>query len=378
MDLALTDEQTMLKTAAADFLSTELPKERTRELFDSETGFAPDLWEKIGQMGWASMLIPEEYGGQGADLATTGVLYEEMGARLCPSPHLSSAVLSALTILSAGSDAQKQSLLPPIANGDQIVAFAFTEDETKWGPDSIQLDASRQNGSYVLNGAKSFIPDAHVADSIMVVARTSSGDNGDGITCFLVDKDAAGLAVRTQTGWLGEVMNEVTLDGVTVADSAVIGDVGGAWSAVQKALDAATGVLCAYMVGGCREVLEMTVEYTQTRIQFGVPIGNFQRVQDHVIDALNMEQATRWTTYEALWKLDEGMPDAAVAISMAKAVASDGYFKACEAAHHVHAGVGVDMDYGLAFYTQKARTLQHYLGDAVHHRRRMAELMSDA
>ncbi len=377
MDLSLTDEQSMLKTAAADFLSQEMPKERARELFDSETGFAPDLWEKMGEMGWASMLIPTEYGGQGANLATTGVLYEEMGATLCPSPHLSSAVLSALTILDAGSDAQKQTLLPSIANGDQIIAFAYTEDEGKWGPDAIELDASRSNGQFVLNGTKSFIPDAHIADSIIVVARTAAGSDGDGLTCFLIDKDAEGLTIRQQTGWLGDAMTEITLAGVTVADSAVIGEVGGAWPSIEKALYAATGVLCAYMVGGCRQVLEMTVEYSQTRIQFGVPIGNFQRVQDHVIDALNMEQATRWTTYEALWKLDEGLPDAKIAISMAKAVASDGYFKACEAAHHVHAGVGVDMDYGLAFYTQKARTLQHYLGDAVHHRRRMATLMAD-
>ena len=377
MDLSLSQEQTMLKNAAADFFSQELPKSRVREIYQSESGYAPDLWEKMGQMGWQSMLIPEEYGGQGATLTTTGVLYEELGATLCPSPHLSSAVLSALTILEAGSEDQKSQLLPPIATGDRIVAFAFTEEEGRWGPEGVQLQAEQSNGSYILNGSKMFVPDAHVADELLLVARTGSGSDSQGITCFLVDRNAPGLSVRTQTGWLGEAMNEITVNDLQVPASAVIGEVGEAWDTLDNVLDKATGLLCAYMVGGCRQVLEMTVEYSQSRIQFGVPVGTFQRVQDHLIDALNMEQASRWTTYEALWKMDAGEPDASKSISMAKAVASDGYFRACEASHHVHAGVGVDMDYGLAYYTQKARTLQHYLGDAVHHRKRMARLMSE-
>ena len=290
------------------------------------------------------------------------------------SPHLSSAVLSALTILEAGSDGQKQGLLPSIARGHQILAFAFTESDGRWNAEGVQLQARRRNGSYVLNGSKVFVPDAHLADRFLIVARTSPGTGGDGITVFLVEKNTRGLSVRTQSGWLGDKLNEVTLDNVEATDSSVIGDVDRAWPALERVLDRATGALCAYMVGGCRRVLEMSVEYSKSRVQFGVPVGNFQRVQDHLINALNIEQAARWTTYEALWKLDEGQPDASQAISMAKAVASDGYFQACEAAHHVHGGVGVDMDYGLAHYTQKARTLQHYLGDAVYHRKRMAQL----
>ena len=375
MDLALNDEQILVKNSVAELLEQELPKTRVRELFQSDTGFAPDIWEKMGGLGWTSMIIPPEYEGQGATFTTLGVLYEELGAALCPSPHLSSAVLSAITILEAGGDDQKRTLLPPTARGDQILAFAFNEADGGWGHESIQLSASRRNGSYVLNGTKVFVPDAHLADRILVIARTSPGTGTDGITVFLVDKDAAGLSIRMHSGWLGDKLCMLTLDNVEAPQSSVIGDVDGGWAAVAKALDAGTAALSAYMVGGCRRVLEMSTDYCKTRTQFGTPIGTFQRVQDHLIEALNMEQAARWTSYEALWKLDEGRADAPQAISMAKAVVSEGYVRACEAAHHIHAGVGVDMGFGLAYYTQKARTLEHYLGDAAHHRTRMAHLM---
>jgi len=373
MDLGLSEEQIMLKDSAAQFLAEQLPKTRVRELFESEDGFAPDIWRQMAQLGWTGLIIPEEYGGAGSDITTLGVLYEELGAALCPSPHLSSAVLSALTILGAGTEAQKKSLLPAIAKGEQTLAFAFTEPDYSWGPDGVQLMAGRTDGGpFTLNGTKLFVPDAHVADQLLVIARTQAG-NEHGLTAFLVDKNAPGLTIRTQSGWLGDKMNEITFDGVQPSD--VIGPVNGIWPTLDGVLDKATGALASYMVGGCRTVLAMAIEYSQNRVQFGVPIGTFQRVQDWLILAVNIEQSARWTTFEALWKIDAGKDDASQAISMAKVVASNGYFKAAEAAHHVHGGIGIDLDYGLTWYTQKARTLQHYLGDAVHHRARMARLM---
>ena len=374
MDLSLSQEQTMIKNSAQEFLRQEMPKERVDELFRSETGHDPELWSKMGSLGWAGMSLPAEYGGQSSDYTTMGVLFEELGAALCPSPLLSS-VLAAQIVLEAGDDGQKQRLLPSIARGDIIAAVAYTEAGGSWEADSVTLTATRDGDAFVLSGAKAFVPDAHVADNLLVVGRA---EGSPGLSVFLVDRAARGLTVRPHTGWLGDVLCEVALDGVRVQDSAVLGEPGGADSALESAIDRATALLCAYMLGGCRRVLEISIEYSQNRIQFGVPIGNFQRVQDHLIEALNSEQATRWTTYEALWKLDGGAADSQLAISMAKAVASDAYFTACEAGHHVHGGIGVDMNYGLAYYTQKSRTLQHYLGDAVHHRRRMAALLRNA
>lgn len=366
----------MLKQTAEDFLQRELSKARVRELFDSENGFAPDIWQQMGKLGWTGLVIPREYGGQESDFTTLGVLYEALGAALCPSPHLSSAILSALTLLEAGTADQKRRLLPAIARGDVIIAFAFTEADYGWSPEKVQLQARRQNNGYVLDGTKLFVPDAQVADQILVIARTGPGGaEGKGLTAFLIDSNSRGVEVRVLSGWLGDKMAEVSLKDIRVSPSSVVGAVGEAWPALEKALDRGIAALCAYMVGGCRRVLDMSTERSQTRIQFGVPIGTLQYVQNHLVTMVNIEQAARWATYEALWKLDHARADAPQAVSMAKAIASDGYFRAAEAAHHVHAGLGVDMGFGLPYYTQKARTLQSYLGDQTFHRARMARLM---
>ena len=377
MDLALNELQTMLQNVAAEFMEAEMPKSRVLEIDDSDSGFAVDLWEKMCDLGWAGMVVPEEYGGSGNSFTDLGVVYEVMGYHACPSPHLSSAVLSAHAILEAGDDAQKQDLLPGIASGQQIFAFAFTEPDYAWGPSGVQLRAQLRNGGFVLNGAKLFIPDANIADRLLVVARTSDGGNpADGLTLFLVDKDAPGISVRVQTGWIGPKVCEVNFENVEIPAANVVGPVGGAWPAIRNAVDRATAVLCAYMAGGTQRVFEMAQEYSQIRIAFGVPIGTFQRVQDHVIDALNEADSAKWSAYEALAQLDNGDPGAAVSVSLAKAVASDGFPKACDASHHVHAGIGTDLEYGLTQYTKRARTLQHYLGDAIYHKGRMAQLLA--
>lgn len=376
MDLALNEVQTMLQNTAREFMDAEMPKSRVLEIDDSPTGFAVDLWEKMCDIGWAGMVIPEEYGGSGNSFTDLGVVYEVMGFYACPSPHLSSAVLCSHAILEAGDDAQKQDLLPSIASGRQIFAFALTEPEYGWGPETVQLKATGRDGDFVLDGTKLFIPDANVADRLVVVARTTNGpDPEQGLSLFVVDKTAPGISVRVQTGWIGPKVCEVNFTNVEVPASNVLGPVDGAWPAVEKAVDRATAVLCAYMSGGTQKVFEMSQEYSQNRIAFGVPIGTFQRVQDHVIDALNEADAAKWSTYEALSQLDQGEPGASVAISMAKAVVSTGFPKACDATHHVHAGIGTDLEFGLTQYTKRARTLQHYLGDAIYHKSRMARLL---
>jgi alkylation response protein AidB-like acyl-CoA dehydrogenase len=376
MDLSLTETQTILKDTATNFLETELPKQRVREVDESPTGFNQDLWQKMSTLQWLGMVIPNEYGGTGNDYTTLAVLFEVLGYHACSSPFLDSSVLSANLIIEAGNDDQKSSLLPAIARGQQICAFAFTEPEYAWGPGAIKMAASSSSGGYTLNGTKVFVPWAHVADQLLVVARTSSSANpADGISVFLVDKNASGVTVRQHSGWLGDKVCEIAFDNVQVPASGVVGDVGGAWGAIEKSIDRATSVLSAYMAGGAQRAYEMCRDYSTERIAFGVPIGTFQRVQDHIIVSLTEAEASKWTAYEALWRLDSGRADAAVGISMAKAVASDGFNKACDASHNVHAGVGVDLDLGLTHYTARARTFQHYLGDATYHRRRMAELM---
>ena len=376
MDLSLNEQQVMLKTMANDFLKKELPKERVREIDESPTGFSPDLWKQMAELGWTGMVIPEEYGGTGNSLTDLGVVYEELGQAACSSPTLSSAVLSAQAILEAGDESQKKAVLPAIALGEQIVSFAYTEPEYGWGPAAVQLKATANNGGYVLDGVKLFVPDAHVADQLLVVARTSDkGTAEQGLSLFLIDKEAKGVSVRLQTGWIGDKVCEIKLANVAVPRSSLIGAADEAWPAIEKARDRGTAILCAYMAGGARKVVDMATEYCQTRRACGVTIGTFQRVQDRVIQALDDADSTLWSAYEALWRLDEGREDAAVGVSSAKAIASVAFPRACEMSHHVHAGIGTDLDFGLLHYTKRARTFQNYLGDANFHKKRLATLM---
>ena len=375
MDLALNEIQTLLQNSAKEFMEAEMPKAKVLEIDDSPSGFSEELWQQMCDIGWAGIVVPEQYGGSGNSFTDLGVVYEVLGYHACPSPHLSSAVLAAHAILAAGSDAQKEALLPGIASGQQIFAFATTEPEYGWSPANIQLPATQRGDGFVLNGVKLFVPDANVADQLLVAARTSQGTDGRGIGLFLVGKNSPGVSVRVQTGWIGPKVCEVTLDNVEVPPSGVLGPADGAWPAIESATDKATAVLSIYMAGGTQRVHDMALEYSQTRIAFGVPIGTFQRVQDHVIDALTEADAAKWSSYEALSQLDEGAPEATVSISMAKAIASLGFPKACDASHMVHAGIGTDLDFGLTQYTKRARTLQHYLGDAVFHKARMARLL---
>ncbi len=379
MDLTLNEIQTMLQSSAREFMEDQVPKTRVLEIDDSEAGFDPNLWEQMSELGWPSLAIPEEYGGLGQGWVDIGVVSEVMGYYACPSPLLSSAVLSAQAIIAAGSDEQKQSMLPGIAAGQQIFTLAYTEPDYSWSPRSVQLQAVASNGGYVLNGTKLFIPDANVADRILVVARTSNGGSPEeGLSLLAVDRTAPGVSVRVMEGWIGPKACEVNFENVEVDASDVLGEPGEAWGAIEAAMDRATAVLCAFMAGGTQAVYDMTREYSQTRIAFGVPIGTFQRVQDHVIDALTDADSAKWTAFEALWQLDENMADAPVGVSTAKSVASLGFPRACDAAHHVHAGIGADLEYGLTQYTKRARTLQHYLGDHVYHKARMARLLSMA
>lgn len=375
MDLSLTPAQTLLKNTARDFLSHECPLITfVRVMDDTETGFSSDLWRRMVELGWVGMGLPAQYGGGGSSATDLAVLFEELGYHCISSPLHSSVLLAGSAILEAGSEEQKRNILPNIANGSRILAFAYTEPDYSWSPGSVKLKATPVDGGWMLNGAKLFVPDAQIADQILLVARTGNWTETD-LTMFLVDKGASGLSSRIVSGWTGDKMNDVRFNNVFVPSSAVIGQVDGAWTPLRRVFDRATGVLCAYMAGGMQRVFEMSNTYSQSRIHYGVPIGTFQRIQDYVVDILNNTDASRWTAYEALWKLDQGRPDASEAVSIAKTVASEGFPKSAQDAHHVHAGMGGDRDYGLYLYTKKAKTLHSYLGDPAYHKHRVAQAL---
>ena len=374
MDLSLTDDQKLLQTTARDFMDRECSKDVLLAMEDSEKGYTDEAWQRAAEIGWLGMLVPEDYGGEGRSLTDAAVVYEQMGRGPLSGPFFSSGVLGALTVLESGTEEQRGRYLPGIASGQDIVTLALTEPEYGWGAGSIQMRAQETNGGLVLDGTKLFVHDAVSATRLICAVRLQDGASADDrITLLMVDAGSPGISTRPLPGFLGWV-GEVTFDSVEVPNSAVLGEPGGRWEPLQRAIQRSIPILCAFKVGGSQAVFDMSVEYSRTREQFGTPIGRFQRVQDHIIGIVNQLDSARWTTYEALWKLDGGRP-AETSVHLAKAVASDAYYQACNGAHEVHAGVGVMRDYGLTLHTKMSRTLYHYLGDPRYHRRLLAETL---
>jgi alkylation response protein AidB-like acyl-CoA dehydrogenase len=377
MDLSLTTAQKKLQETARDFLKKECPWTLMQKINESETGFSADLWKKTVSLGWVGMGIPKKYGGGGNDLLDIAVVFDEMGRAILPGPYLS-AILCGSIIAEAGSEKQKQALLPDIAAGKKIVAFAFTEPEYGWGPEAIQLSAKAKAGNFVLNGTKRYVFDAQIADQLIVVARTTkSADPAKGITLFLVDKKSKGLSSRLLRGDEAEKFSEITFDSVEVSEANIIGTKDGAWAALNKPFNRSMLALSAYMVGGTQHIMDLTIQHAQNRVQFGQPIGAFQWVQGYIIDQANHLEKSRWITYEALWKVDANKPqnEQDEAVALAKATASDAMHIASHQAHEVHAGKGIMKSFELYLYSDKARGLYSYLGDPAYHRKRTAQIL---
>jgi alkylation response protein AidB-like acyl-CoA dehydrogenase len=372
VDLSLTEPQELLRTAARTFVEREAPRHALVAAQRDGTRLASDLWRKASELGWPGILVPAEHGGSESSLTDAAVLFEELGRGPVPGPFFSSGVLGALTILEAASPAQRRAILPGVARGETVLSVAITEPHASWGPQGVTLRARRSGDRYRLDGVKLFVSDATLATHLIVVVRTGDGPSDLGLV--LLAAAAPGVRARRLPGFLSW-QDEVTFEGVEIPAADLLGDATtSGWSALERALQRAWPVLCSFMVGGCQAVYEMSVAHSQQRVQFGVPIGKFQRVQDHVIRLVNHLDSARWTTAEALWKLDTGRP-AVDAVHLAKAVSSEAYLEACNAAHEVHAGQGSLTEYGLAAHTQMSRTLFAYLGDPRWHKRRMADAL---
>lgn len=374
MDLSLNSTQQMARNAARDFVRGQAPKEVLVGLDKQRINFPRDLWNQVSELGWTGSLIPSEYGGEGLTLLDTAIIFEELGRGPVPGPFFESGVLSALTILQGGSEDQKKNLLPAIASGKSIFVTGILDPSPRWGAEAVTATAEKSNGTYTLNGAKPFSHYANAADSFIVAARTAPrGANAtEGITLFVVNRTDAGVEARdlvegTQTGF-----GEITLTNVKVDEGAVIGGEGNGWAVLEAALQQALPVLNAYHVGGLETVCEYAISYSQTRIVFAQPIGRFQRVQDRIIEAVNHRDAARWTTWEAIWKLETDRP-AASSIHLSKAVSSEGYYDATNLSTEVHAGIGIEDGTGLNVHIKMSRGLYSYLGDPRYHRRRMVD-----
>ena len=370
-----TESEQALKDTALDFMKREAPNEVIHALQDSDTGYSEEMWQKAAKLGWLGIIIPEKYGGTGSSLTSAGALFEALGTGPLPGPYFSSAILGAGIILAAASETQKQEILPDVAQGKRILALAQTEPEYSWDPEGIQMKAASKDGGYVLNGEKLFVIDGKAATHFIVVARTAEGDNpAKGISLFLVDSNHKGVKVRPLPGFFGEGTFELTLDSVKVEPQDILGNINDGWAPLQHGIERAIPVLSAYKVGGCQKLVEMTLEFSRTRIQFSMPVGRFQRVQDLIIVMQDYTDSARWTTYETLWKLDTQRP-AQESIHLAKTVASEAYWEASTLAHRVFSGVSYSKRHPVSFHTKASRYLYNYMGEPAYHRQLLGKLL---
>jgi alkylation response protein AidB-like acyl-CoA dehydrogenase len=377
MNFGFNDEQELLRSTARKFFENECGSDTVRRLMETPEGISPDLWTKLAEQGWLGLVYPEAYDGMGLGLVDLVVLMEEMGRAVVPGPYFSAVLLGGLAIAEAGSEAQKKEWLPKIAAGDRRVALAWMEPSAQLGPAGVTLTAVEKGGKYTLSGTKLFVHDAHTADALVVAARTRPGAGADGVSLFLLPKGTKGLEVTLlPTMDQTRKLCEVALSDVTAGSDALLGAAGAGWAPLARVLDRATVALCAEMCGGAQKVLDMTVEYAKIRQAFGRPIGSYQGVKHRAADMLVDVENSKSITYYAAWALDEGVAEAPLAVSMAKAYVSDAYRRVAAAGIQLHGGIGFTWEHDLHLYFKRAKGSEFTFGDATHHRERVAQLVN--
>jgi len=376
MSLVLTEEQELIKQAAAEFLKERAPVSHLRKMRDTDDpiGFSKALWSEMAELGWAGIPFDEDVGGAGLGFAELGVIVEECGRTLAPYPFVSTVVLGGGAVALAGSEAQKQAILEGVCKGETLLALAFQET-SRFAPFAINTKAEKNGGGYRLSGEKIFVLDGHVADHLIVAARTSgvAGESA-GVTLFLVDPQTNGCTVERTKMIDSRNAARVTLSDVTVAADSVLGVIVGGGDILETVLDRATAVLSAELVGVIGEVFERTIEYLKTREQFGVTIGTFQALKHRAADMFCEAELAQAVTLDALRALDEERSHAARTISAAKARCSDtASLVTCEGLQ-MHGGIGMTDEEEIGLFLKRAKAAELTFGDSAYHRDRFARL----
>ena len=402
MNFAFSDEQEELRASVRRFLSEKSPETEVRRLMDTTEGYDPAVWSQMAdQLGLQSLTIPEEFGGSGFTYVELLVVLEEMGAALLCAPFFSSVALAANALLTSGDDEAKKSYLPGIASGETIATLAITEDNGKWDFSGIECKAAQSGDGWVLNGHKMFVLDGHVANLVIVAARSAKGVSlfavqGDapGLTraalptmdqtrkqarlefsdtpAVLIgaDGDAAGLT-RTPLPTMDQTRKQARLE-FSDTPAILVGSDGAAEAALSKTLDLAAVALAAEQVGGAQHVLDASVEYAKTRIQFGRPIGSFQAIKHKCADMLLEVESAKSAAYYAGWAAAEDSDELPVVASLAKSYCSEAYFHAAAENIQIHGGIGFTWEHPAHLYFKRAKSSELFLGDAAYHRERLA------
>ena len=371
MDLGLGEQQQLLRRTARDFLEAECPVSLVREMESGREGYSPDLWKKMAGLGWLGLAIPTEYGGEGGSLIDQAALFEEIGRAMVPGPLLSSTVMAVQAILRGGSEGQKADLLPAIAAGGTIVTTALSQPSISPGDDT-EITAIPNGRGYVLDGATLFVPFAHVADQILCIAGAQWQTAATRLlTAFLVDARSAGVTANLLDSVAGYKQHEVRFQQVEVGQEAAISPVGGASQVLDTAQQWSTVVQCAEKVGRSEKILEMVVDYSKNRVQFGRPIGSFQAVQHQCADLRVSIDGARLVTYQAAWKLEQGHP-CNEDVSIAKAYAGSLSRQAAATGHGIFAGIAFTVEHDMQLYTMRSKIAEANLGDTDFHLDRLS------
>ena len=371
MDTTLGEEEVMIRESARKFLELKCPTKLVRAMEKDEKGYPPDLWKEAAEMGWQGLALPEEYGGSALPMTYLGLVMQEVGRALAPLPLLST-VTAALTLAAYGGKALCQEVLPSVVTGDTILTWAFTEQDPRYRPETVRMTAVADGHDFVLNGTKLFVDNFAAADKCLVVCRTST----NGLSVFLVDTDSHGISHKALTTLAKDKQSEVTFANLRVPGGRLVGDLNQGAAVAQFMIDRATALLCAQMLGATRKDMEMAVEWSKFRKAFGQPIGAFQSLQHMCADMLMWVDGGDLLTFEALWKMDEGLP-AAVEVSQAKAFCNEKCQAAVRSCQVIHGGIGFIMEFDLQLWYRRVCAWTTRLGTAYEHRARIAEALLD-
>jgi 3-oxocholest-4-en-26-oyl-CoA dehydrogenase beta subunit len=373
MDLTLSEEQAILTTSARDFMLEKYNRKVIDQIDEGELGYSPEIWKEMAEMGWMGLVFPEEYDGAGMAFQDLALLFEEIGRVRPISPFFSTVILGGLPILELGNDEQKQTYLPKIASGESIFTLALNEADAKYEASGINLRAVASGDDYTLNGTKLFVPDAHLAEYLLCVSRTRAGATPEeGVTIFIVETKSSGITASAQKILNGDIVCEVVFKDVCVPKKNILGKLDAAWDDVQNILDRAAVAKCCEMVGGAQRVLEMSVEYAKERKQFSRPIGSFQSIQHHCANMLSDVDSSKLITYEAAWRISEGLPFS-VEAAMAKSWTNEAYRRVVLLGHQIHGGSGLIVDHDMHRYFKSSRIGEMVFGDSEYQRKLLVE-----
>jgi alkylation response protein AidB-like acyl-CoA dehydrogenase len=372
MDISLSEEQELLQGSARDFLQQECPIRLVRAMEEDDRGYDLNLWKQMGDLGWLGLVLPEAYGGSQGTMMDLVVLLEELGRALAPGPFVPTVLQVGLPILWAGSEAQKRAYLPKLATGELLGSMAWHEPSATSEPSGIETVATEHGDTYVLQGTKLCVPYAHVADYLLIVARTADGATpAGGITLFLAEARSPGLTI-TQLGTIADDHQcEVVLDDVRLPRSQVLGEPGAGWAVVERVAQYGAVAKCAEMVGIAQQAFEISLNYAKTRVQFGRPIGSFQAIKHKLANMVIDVDGSRYVTYHAAWLLSEGLP-ATQEIAVAKSWTNEACRRVVKEAQQVHGGIGYTKEYDLQLYTRRAKAAEIAFDDSDTHREALA------